>query len=521
MLTRSLLGSAFVLLVAVAATSGGCATGGQVTGAPEGGPPTDAPVMETSSTCKSPQIMCGTECVNPQTDNANCGGCKKPCPLGEVCSDSKCGLTCSPPDTLCSGAPFDGGPMADATSEAAPPTDSGGSGDAGMEDAMPPDAGHHDSGKVDSGKVDAGPLMPYCANINNDPKNCGVCGKQCTGAEMCNAGECVLHCAKGQTTCPGNSGCAGPGECCTDSDCTVIIGESCPTPGGMCACPPSQSVCMSFMTCIPSTSCCTNADCTVMGETCPTPGGTCTCPTGESVCTTSTSSLCITTGTCCTDSDCPVTGETCASPGGTCACPTGDSICMSSNSCISSTACCTAADCPPPPHVMTTDCSAGVCGIMTCVSGWVNVDGTYADGCECQDDVYGKTCATVSDEASVDLGQSVNITGDLPIAGEENWFEFTFPDYTAPTFHAKITLSTNPGNEFLFNVYDPTCASTAMACGDGGNSIARTTWEISETDTNSPIVTFPTVGSAGVVFVEVYRASGAPTCDSYTLTISD
>jgi hypothetical protein len=522
MLTRSLLGSAFVLLAAVAVSSGGCATGGQVTNVPEGGPPTDSPSTDTSG-CASPKIMCGSQCVDPTSDNANCGGCKKACPTGEVCGNSKCGLTCSPGQTLCSGAPFDGGSMPDATSDTAPPSDASmmdvGAMDGGMMEASAHDASHPEAGH-DAGKSDAG-LTPYCANLNNDPKNCGVCGKACAMNETCDAGECVVHCTKGQTACPDNSGCAGPGECCTDKDC-MAIGQTCPAPGGMCTCPPSQTVCPDFETCIPNTSCCTDKSCTVTGETCPTPGGSCTCPSGQSVCTTSTTSLCIATGTCCTDSDCSVTGETCSMPGGSCACPTGDTICTSSNSCISSTACCTASDCTPlPAHVMSASCTGGVCGVATCVAGYVNVDGTYSDGCECQDDVFGKSCSAVTSEGSVDLGQTINITGLLPIAGEQNWFEVTFPDYTAPTFHAKITLSTNPGSQFLFNVYDPSCADTALPCGDGGNSTARTTWEMSETDTNSPIDTFPTVGSGGVVYVEVYRASGAPTCSSYVLTISD
>jgi len=167
---------------------------------------------------------------------------------------------------------------------------------------------------------------------------------------------------------------------------------------------------------------------------------------------------------------------------------------------------------------MATACTSGVCGIGTCVAGWVNVDGTYADGCECQDDAYGKTCATVTSEGTVSLGQSINFSGVLPVAGEENWFEITFPDYNTATFHAVISIA---GAGFLFNVYDPTCASTALACADGGSSTARTVWEVSETDTNSPIDTFPAVGTAGVVYVEVYRGTGAPTCTSYTLTISD
>jgi hypothetical protein len=521
MVTRSILASVFCLLMAVVAMAGGCATGNQVSS----GPPmmtTDASgdAPETSSSCSAPKIECSGTCVDPNMDNGNCGGCKKACKSGLVCSDGKCGLTCSPPSVLCSGAPFDAGSPADAGSESGPveaSTEAGG-GDAGEPDATP-DASAHDSGPVDAGMPEAGTTAPYCATLNNDPKNCGACGKACNPSEVCNDGTCIPHCKSGQTLCPDNTGCKGPGECCSTSDCS-ILGETCPFPGGTCTCPPDQIVCASGGDCISMTSCCPGVACPVKGETCAFAGDTCVCPTGQTPCTAN--NTCIPEGSCCTNADCTVTGETCTTPGSSCACPTGDTVCTASNSCISSADCCTAAECPDTANVMTTNCTGGACGIMTCNAGWVNVDGTYADGCECQDDAFAKACGANTNVGTVDVGQSFNEVGVLPVAGEVNWFEATFPENTLTTYHPKITLSVNPGSQFLFNVYDATCAATAMSCGtEGGSSTARTTWEVSETDTLVPISIFPTVGTGGVVYIEVYRASGAPTCSSYTLTISD
>jgi hypothetical protein len=158
---------------------------------------------------------------------------------------------------------------------------------------------------------------------------------------------------------------------------------------------------------------------------------------------------------------------------------------------------------------------------MTCASGWVDVDGQYMDGCECQDDTWGKSCSAITGLGGIGIGGSVSKTGVLPVSAETNWFSVTFTATTATNFHAKIALTTNPKSEFLFNVYEPTCAGTSMACQDGGQSTARTIWEVSETDTSGTITIYPTVGSGGTVYIEVYRASGSPTCDAYTLTVSD
>jgi sugar lactone lactonase YvrE len=104
-------------------------------------------------TCVSGTIECANEpdsCVNPGTDNHNCGGCSTAdgggvtCPPGEVCSGGMCGESCSPGYTTC-----------------VPPVPDGG---------------------LDAG-VDAG--LPYCAQTNTDPNNCGACGKECGPGGAC------------------------------------------------------------------------------------------------------------------------------------------------------------------------------------------------------------------------------------------------------------------------------------------------------------------------------------------------
>ncbi len=106
------------------------------------------------------------------------------------------------------------------------------------------------------------------------------------------------------------------------------------------------------------------------------------------------------------------------------------------------------------------------------------------------------------------------------MANEENWFEVNFVDFAITTFSAQITIS--PSSEFLFNVYTEACTNTALACGnEGNNSTGLASWAMSQTDTLTATPSPPPVGTNGIVYVEVYRPSGAVTCDSYTLTITD
>src|SRR5579871_6917153 len=103
MFARSVLASMVCVLVGVVASAGGCATGGDSTlpnfdASGDVGGDTTQPGM-----CAKPKIECGKACIDPTTDNDNCGACNKHCPKGEVCSSSKCGLVCTGGTTLCTG----------------------------------------------------------------------------------------------------------------------------------------------------------------------------------------------------------------------------------------------------------------------------------------------------------------------------------------------------------------------------------------------------------------------------------
>jgi hypothetical protein len=100
-------------------------------------------------------VDCSGECVNTQTDRANCGDCGVRCVAGEVCSAGLCELSCQDGLDNCNG---------------------------------------------------------ICRDLNTDPANCGFCGNRCTTQLVCVGGRCARGCADGsveQTFSNGMVGCAG------------------------------------------------------------------------------------------------------------------------------------------------------------------------------------------------------------------------------------------------------------------------------------------------------------------------
>lgn len=91
--------------------------------------------MCTNGVCTC-ALTCGTQCVDPNSDANNCGGCGKQCGTGQGCIGGTCG-TCPSGQTLCAG---------------------------------------------------------ICTNTSADPTNCGACGVTCAVGGTCQTGTCVDSC---------------------------------------------------------------------------------------------------------------------------------------------------------------------------------------------------------------------------------------------------------------------------------------------------------------------------------------
>lgn len=178
------------LLGAVAAGACSRAYGEDPPGSELEGGAVEAGVLEggAQTACTEGRTVCGGECTDTTSDRDNCGGCGKPCGGGDTCIDNRCIIECVGA-LACDGACVDpttstahcGGCNKPCTGGT--PYCVGGT--------CTPSCGAPNTPCGGDGGV------PYCANLQTDPKNCGACGKVCTANETCSGAACKSLCTTG------------------------------------------------------------------------------------------------------------------------------------------------------------------------------------------------------------------------------------------------------------------------------------------------------------------------------------
>ena len=153
--------------------------------------------MDGGEGCEPPSAVCGTRCVNLETDARNCGACGMECAGGSFCSTGACSRTCSPPLTACGASCVDVANDAD---------------HCGACDSA---CGEGEVCRGGACQCPEGTMVcdGWCADINWDESNCGLCGRHCDTDQVCNMGSCTCLSGSRETECDDG----------TDDDCDGLV----------------------------------------------------------------------------------------------------------------------------------------------------------------------------------------------------------------------------------------------------------------------------------------------------------
>ncbi len=128
--------------------------------------------------------------------------------------------------------------------------------------------------------------------------------------------------------------------------------------------------------------------------------------------------------------------------------------------------------CPKVPGVEPA-CNAGTCGISKCPKGYFDVDGNFANGCECQADnnfgVGGGTCQAAVDTGSLgDGGSKVIVSGNVMPGEDGDWYKFKAVDgpdvNNCDSFNVRVRFLKNPGATYQLDLYRGSCAGKSQMC---------------------------------------------------------
>ena len=309
-----------LVVTLVVLLAGGACTGNIIPPDVQQGDPAVSPANETPATsnaCALGQLDCGGRCVDPQTDQGNCGGCGVACAAGTLCQAGQCQALCATGQLDC------GGVCTTVQSDLAS------CGACGVACAPGQYCSAGACAATCALQLCDGPSGLECADIQNNPDHCGGCGAACAAGQSCVGGFCQLVCPSDRVVCGG--------ECVlTQADarhcgsCGNACAPGVPCVGGGCGCAPGQLLCAG--SCLDGLS--DPANCGVCGKACTAEElceqGVCKpkssgCSPGLSPCgggcvdTTTNNTHC---GTC--DNPCTA-GRSCEA--GLCQCPSGQKFC--------------------------------------------------------------------------------------------------------------------------------------------------------------------------------------------------
>ncbi len=223
-----------LLFAAFTAAGAGCTSSSVVGSGADGGGGMD--IVDSGPVCASPQTACSGACVDPMTDRDHCGACGTRCPGGQVCAMGRCAIACPMGQVVCGGL---------CVSTRVDRANCGACGNTCAQGLVCAEGrcqlecgarlarcGGGDAGVSDGGAGD------FCADLQTDRLNCGMCGVACPAGNVCEGGRCVVSCLPGQTACGGvcrdlqtdrahcgmcGNACAA-GQACTDGVCQVSCG---------------------------------------------------------------------------------------------------------------------------------------------------------------------------------------------------------------------------------------------------------------------------------------------------------
>jgi len=248
----------------------------------------------TSCPAATPTV-CGSACINLDTDPGHCGDCTKACPRpatggNATCSAKICGFSCLANWHSCPGTP-DCAPDTDTTRcgptcMKCPGTSDGDpNGDAVCLNNQCSIQCHTNYTKCSSGT---------CVDAANDPRNCGQCGHDCTALAnigsatgiRCSAGSCVIPssaCSPGHAHCTSNPDDGCETDTTNPANCNGC-GNQCPLDNPICAPTGCKNACPATASTLCNGTTCANLDndanhCSDCAKACvqPASGGTTTC----------------------------------------------------------------------------------------------------------------------------------------------------------------------------------------------------------------------------------------------------